>query len=145
LILTGFNQLFANALVASGNQKTNLHATFFSMVMNIGLNLLLIPQMGYIGAALANVASALFHFGYQYYFISKSLFKLRLYQLAKKPVVATVIMSIAVLAARDLNLLVVVLLSCLAYFVSLLVAKAFTENDINLIRSVFSKETELRI
>lgn len=145
LILTGFNQLFANALVASGNQKTNLHATFLSMVMNIGLNLLLIPRMGYIGAALANVAAAVFNFGYQYYFISKSLFKLRFYELAKKPVVATVIMSVAVLAARDLNLLVVIVLSFLAYFAILVVAKAFTENDINLIRSVFSKKTELRI
>ena len=82
---------------------------------------------------------------FKFYFISKSLFKLRFYQLAKKPVVATVIMSIAVLAARDLNLLVVIILSLLTYFGSLVVAKAFTENDINLIRSVFSKKTELRI
>lgn len=138
LILTGFNQIFANALVASNYQKINLLGNIISMVSNILLNLLLIPRFGFIGAGIASVISALVILIYQHSFVAKHLFKVNYFSLAKKPFIGMVLMAIMVVILRDLNLLAVIVISVIGYFVSLLVLKEFSEWDIELVRKLYT-------
>jgi O-antigen/teichoic acid export membrane protein len=57
LIAQTVSIVMGRALVASGNQNRVMTATGLSLVVNVGLNLLLIPRYGYVGAAIANVTS----------------------------------------------------------------------------------------
>ena len=76
LLLKGFNQIFANALIASNNQMINLKANIIGMISNIGLSLLLIPNLSYIGAGIAGVTSAFITFVYQNHYVSRNLFQI---------------------------------------------------------------------
>lgn len=140
VILTGFNQIFANVLVASNYQKVNLLGNIISMIVNICLNLLLIPRYGFIGAGIASVVSALVILIYQYNFVSKYLFKVHYFSLAKKPFLATVLIGVVIFLLRDINLVVLIVVSAVGYFMSLLVLKAFSEKDINLVRKLYKGE-----
>jgi len=129
LILIVINQIFATALIAGGNQKVNLQGNIISMIANILLNLLLIPKLGFIGACIASVASAFIMFAYQQYFVSKYLFKINYFYLAKKPLVSAAFMGAIILFFKDTNLILLILISALSYLLCLMALKTFTARD----------------
>jgi len=138
LILTAFNQMFANALVASNRQAINLQGNIISTVSNICLNLLLIPKMGAIGAAIASVVSTLAIFAYQYLFISKYMFKIDYLDQAKKPLLASVIMGMVIFLVRDINLFILILIGLGTYLFSLLVLKEFSARDVEVFKELLT-------
>lgn len=140
LILTGFNQIFANALVASNYQRVNLIGNIISMVSNVFLNLLLIPRFSFIGAGIASVVSAFVILVYQHWFVVKHLFKVNYFKLAKRPFIAVVLMALILFILKDANFLVLVVISFIGYFISLFVLKEFSERDIDLVRRLFKGE-----
>jgi O-antigen/teichoic acid export membrane protein len=145
LILAGFNQIFTNALVASNNQKVNLFGNIISMIANVCLNLLLIPRLGFIGAGIASVASALVILIYQYNFVSKNLFKVNYLSLGKKPLIGSVFMGIFLIFYKDINLFLSIFASTIVYLLSLLALKTFSMRDRDRIRQLWKKESNLII
>lgn len=137
------NLIFANALVASNLQGINLRGNFISMISNICLNLLLIPKLGFIGASIANISSSMILFVFQYYYISKYLFKVNYFQQVKKPIIASAIMGIGILLFRDVNLFLIILFSIIIYFISLLLLKTFSQRDMDLLRKLWKGESDL--
>ena len=140
VILTGFNQIYANVLVASNAQRINLFGNILSMVCNVVLNLLLIPKMSYIGAAIANVASALVILLYQQEFVSNKLFKVNYFSLARKPFLASVVMGGLIWILREAHLYFLIVIFVLGYVVSLLLLKTFSDTDISRLRRLFKGE-----
>lgn len=71
-----FSQTFGGLFNLSiyQNKKTNyiLYTTFIGALVNIGLNFLLIPKFGGMGAAYATVLTFLTTFNIRYYFVKKS-------------------------------------------------------------------------
>jgi len=51
--------LYANVLIACKKQHLDTYTSFFQLVTNIGLNLVLIPKYGYNGAAIATVITSI--------------------------------------------------------------------------------------
>jgi len=47
------SRILANAIAAQGRPELNMYTSLFGMLLNIGLNLLLIPHYGFVGAAIA--------------------------------------------------------------------------------------------
>jgi len=47
------SRILANAIAAKGKPELNIYTSVFAMVLNIILNIILIPQYGFIGAAVA--------------------------------------------------------------------------------------------
>ena len=145
LILKGFNQIFANALIASNYQKINLKANIIGMLSSICLSLLLIPKFSFIGAAIANVASALITFIYQKYFVSKLLIKIDIIPLAQKPFLATVLTAMIIFLLKDINLFVLIVVSAIAYLIGLWALKSFSAKDMDLLRKLWSGSEELSV
>lgn len=145
VILTGFNQIYANALVASNGQKINLAGNIIGMICNIFLNLLLIPKLSFVGAGIASIISSLVVLVYQHNFVSKHVFKVNYFNLAKKPFIATVLMGVITFLLKDINLVFVIVVSLIGYVISLVVLKTFSERDANLIRQLWKGERELSI
>jgi O-antigen/teichoic acid export membrane protein len=140
LIISGENLIFANALVASDKQKINLMGNFIGMFSNICLNLLLIPKLGLIGAGAASLLSSIILFGFQYYYVSKYLFRVRYYHHSKKPIIASVFMGIGILFFREMNLFFVIGLAIIIYFLGLLALKTFVQRDRDLVRRLLVGE-----
>jgi len=145
LILSAGNIVLAYALIASNNQRINLHGNLIDLTFNVALNLLLIPKFGFLGAAMACFASSCIFFIFQYTFVSKNLFKLDFVEIAAKPVISAVLMAIIILLFRRLNLFILVFVSAVAYVLFILALKTFSESDVRLLRRLWEKERGLAV
>jgi len=139
----GFNQIFGTALIAGHKQNILLHANLVAMFGNIGLDLLLIPQYGFVGAAVANIASAFIVLIYQARCVSRYLFKANCINYIRKPFISSVIMRGVLLLLKERSLLISVPVSVLIYFIGLLALKTFSCRDRDLIRKLLRREKDL--
>ena len=137
--------VFAYALIASNNQKIDLQVNIIGMMCNVGLNLLLIPKLGFLGAGIATFISICIFLGLQYAFISKNLFKINFAQTIVKPIISATLMGILILLFRQVNLLLLILISASAYILFLLMLRTFSQSDIYLLRRLREKEGKLAL
>ncbi|KPK36919.1 MAG: hypothetical protein AMK70_00590 [Nitrospira bacterium SG8_35_1] len=78
IVTLGFymiDQIFAHSLVACDLQNLNLKAVVSGTVINIVLNLMLIPRYSYIGASVATLVSMAAVTAIHYYFVSRHLYR----------------------------------------------------------------------
>lgn len=64
----------AQILFASGNQALDLRVNFLSVIANGVLNVVLIPSLGFIGAAVAALTTTCLHVTLQYGFVQRHVF-----------------------------------------------------------------------
>jgi O-antigen/teichoic acid export membrane protein len=145
LVLNGFNQIFACALISSDNQKINLNANILGLIVNVVLSLLLIPKLSFIGAGIANISAAFITFMYQYYIISKSLFTISFFHIVKRPLVASLLYGVFVFFLRDLNIFILIALSPVVYAILAVITKVFSLKDFNLLRKLWSGKEDIRV
>lgn len=137
--------VFAYALIASNNQKIDLRVNIIGMVCNVGLNLLLIPKLGFLGAGIATLTSICIFLTLQYLFISKNLFKVNFVEATKKPIISAALMGIVILLIREVNLLLLIFISAAVYGFFLFALRTFSQGDIRLVRRLWEKEKGLAL
>jgi len=137
--------VFAYTLIASNNQKIDLRVNVIGMVCNVGLNLVLIPKLSYLGAGIATLISICLFLTLQYGFIRNKLFKINLLEIAWKPFVAAGMMGMGMIVLRQLSLPVLLLMAVLIYTLVLLVLKTFSQSDIQLINRLWEREKDLEV
>lgn len=121
-------------LVSIDKQKINTVNAGVGATLNVGLNLLLIPRMSLIGAAIATVASDIYFFISAAYFLSKYRYKLNFPKIIPIPLVASAIMGAFVYYFSQTTLFIVIPLSALIYFATLYVTKYISREDIILVK-----------
>jgi O-antigen/teichoic acid export membrane protein len=138
VMINGFNQIIATSLISSDNQKINLKANIAGMISNIVLCFLLIPKFSFIGAGISNIIAAIITFTYHYLVNSKLLFKVQFFSLAKKPLVATILLSIFIHVYKDINLYALIVISVAVYTVFIVCLKTFTTKDLAILKSLWT-------
>lgn len=142
LMLNGFNQIFANVLIASNNQKVNLKGNIIGMVSNIGISLLLIPNFSFIGAAVANVASTFITLIYQKKYVSELLIKINYFKLALKPAIAAALIGTLIFLLNGFDLILLIITATIVYSISLFALKVFSDFDIEIIRKLWKGDKD---
>ena len=61
IVVGAGSRILANAIAAKGKPELNMYTSVFAMVLNITLNIILIPQYGFIGAAVATSIAYIFN------------------------------------------------------------------------------------
>lgn len=140
IVIAAINQVLANVLIASHNQKVNLYANIVGLVANIVLNLVLVPRMSMIGAGIANTASAVITMLFQNYYVSNHVLKINYLQIGFKTLIASFIMAFVMVLLGELNPLLIVPLSVGVYFLCLLFMKEITIRDVQRVRKIFVNE-----
>jgi O-antigen/teichoic acid export membrane protein len=143
LLFNGINQILASSLISSDNQIVNLKANILGMILNIVLCLLLIPKLSYIGAGIATTAAAFLTSVYQYSISSNILFKIPFFNLAKKTIVSSLCMGIVVFFLKDINLIILILLSIIAYIIISLILRVFQANDMILFKEMWFSQQKI--
>lgn len=112
--------------------------SFTSMVVNILLNVFLIPPLSYLGTSISTLASEIVNF-ILYYVVISRIFShyIKIDHTAIRSLGALLIMGLFVYFAKESNLFLVIGCSAVLYFVSLYFLKAFSKYELNLIRSLF--------
>jgi O-antigen/teichoic acid export membrane protein len=135
-----------NLLHAIEKQVTVSKIIMFSAILNVGLNLLLIPRFSYTGAASATVSCNVVALALALWVFSRTEFAFSLrFALAHltRVLVASAIMGCFVWYARDLNLAAIVVLAALLYGAILLAMRTLDRTDLHIAMSLLKGEPVL--
>ncbi len=123
------NYILMNVLVSVDRQKINAIVAGACVIVNILLNLCLIPYYGYLGAGIATVITEVILFALSLYYVTKHVCRVDIV-LFIRPFVGVIIMGmfIAVIITK-LHLALIIFLSALIYFSCLLILRFFTKDD----------------
>jgi len=138
LFIKFLNYLMAYALSSVDQQNSRMIGQGLTAVFNVALNLILIPKMGYIGAAVSTFFTEIFLFILYYWYVSKSLHRFNFVPILIKPLIATAVMVTFIIYA-NLRLLLVMPSAGLIYFAFLLLLKTFEKGDYEILGKMFKK------
>jgi O-antigen/teichoic acid export membrane protein len=111
----------------------------FVALINIVLNLFLIPIYSYVGAAIATIAAESFLLLVYVYLNYRSIFKISYHKIIAKPIVACGIMGGFIYYFKDLNLILLITISIGIYFGLLYLLKGISDDDISLFKRLIKK------
>ena len=103
-------------------------------ILNVAINLLLIPKFGYIGATVATVITSSFTLVLLFYLAGKNGYSFNVLKVSIKPLIAAGVMTLVLLALQDLHVLFIVLSSAITYFAVLLLINGVEEEELILVR-----------
>ena len=120
--------------LASMNKQNILAITCgVCALVNVVLNLILIPNFSYIGAGIATIVTETVLLVLYFYFVSKYLYWLPLHKIILKPMVACALMAIFIYFLSNINLAVIIVSSAILYFIVLYILRWFSPEDFSLI------------
>jgi O-antigen/teichoic acid export membrane protein len=131
------NNAFIGALNSIDRQSLFTYAAGISVVVNVVLNLLLIPPYGFLGAAWATVLTEVGLAIIGWVLTARHLVRVPLLQLSWRPLLAGLVMGAALWPVRDVHgllLVAVVLGGGAVYLAAALLVKAIDRSDIQLAR-----------
>jgi O-antigen/teichoic acid export membrane protein len=141
LIFIFVNYILMNILVAVDRQMTNAILAGTCVLVNIALNMCLIPHYGYLGAGTATVITEVVLFALGLHYVAKYICKINIVAVASKPLISVAIMgTFIILATARLNLAFVIVLSALTYFTCLLLFRFFTNEDKIILMQLIGKQ-----
>lgn len=132
------NYMFSGLLAVIYQEKIRLWVSGFCALLNVILNLLLIPHFSMTGAAVATVITQLTLLALGYHYVSKHFHKTSLAAHAIKPLASGLLMGAVTYYLRPCNLYIAVAASALFYLASLYALKVFSSEDRILLSNVFN-------
>lgn len=124
------NFLQLNSLTALGKQKLCALATGFCVMVNVGLNLWLIPAHGFMGAAASTLFTEIVLFSLCAWFVHRSIGASGLAQRAWRPASAALIMGLCLHWLTHWPLAALLLLGLIIYTIALLAVGGLTINEL---------------
>ena len=131
------NYMLGAVMIAIHEEKKGVIILFLNALVNIVLNLFLIPKYSLYGAALATVLTEVFYFSGYYYIISRSFYQLNIASLLAKPAIASAFMGIFIYYFISLNVFVLIVLGISIYSIIMLLLRALNSGDKELIKRIF--------
>jgi O-antigen/teichoic acid export membrane protein len=132
------NNAFIGALTVLDRQATYAKAAGASLVVNLVLNLILIPPFGYIAAAWTTVATEVVLVGVGWWLTVRHLGRLRLPAASWRPILAGVAMGAVLYPFRTVQgdaVLLVVVLGMAVYAAAVVLLRAMTREEMQFLRS----------
>jgi O-antigen/teichoic acid export membrane protein len=141
IIFMFINGLSGILLGSINRQLVVTKITGLSVILNVALNLVLIPKFSYLGASVATVFTELVSVPILIYILCKTEnVDLKELQRTMLPLIfSSVIMVILFLILNSLNTIILFIILFTAYFVSLLLTRAFDKEDLRVLKSLINK------
>lgn len=130
--LTGFT------LSSINRQNERMLSQGSTAVFNVLANLILIPRMGYVGAAVATFITEIFLFILYYWYVSKFLYVYNFVPILIKPIIASLIMVVFI-KYTNFGLIFSIIFSAIVYFAAILLLRTFERDDYKIISRIFKK------
>jgi O-antigen/teichoic acid export membrane protein len=135
-------QVVGYTLASINRQMVDTRITAAAALLNVVLNLILIPKFSYIGASAASVFSQTVVFVLEFSYLQKYLYKIKILELVWKPLGASVVMGIFIyilLNAAFVHILVIILGAVAVYAGLLYAFRAFDKDELQLAKSIFRR------
>jgi len=132
LTVTTIGSIYTQGLIASGNEKKYAVAMVTGTVANIILNVIMIPILGIIGAAVATVCSEIVMILLMRYTFNR-IIRVQILPHIVRPAFASAVMCISLYLLRMLNVVSLVFIGVIIYISFLYITGGITKNDIRLV------------
>ncbi len=126
-------RLFQIILNSIDRQKVVMYVGLIGLIINVFLNLLLIPKYGLGGAAFTTVISELIVFSIYYFYLSRSYFEISIWKLSLKPLLASFIVGVLVWKFDTFPLILLLSGALGLYLLLLFCFKVFDKEEWNLV------------
>ncbi len=136
LFIKFLNFLLGTVLSAIDRQNQRMMGQGLTAGFNVVLNLLLIPKIGYVGAAWSTFATEIFLFILYYWYVSKNLHFYNFFKILAKPSIAVIAMLVFI-RFTGFGLAATILFSALIYFAALFILRTLDEVDYSIFKSIF--------
>ena len=133
-VFGALNWLFGTILLSINNEKIVAVSTGIGAILNVILNLFLIPIMSYVGASITTVITEILLFALLFYYVSMHLYRLPLLNITAKTIAAGIIMGICIYYIKSFNVLMVVTIAGVIYFLALAALGGIAKEDLTLIK-----------
>lgn len=101
-VLVVLRGTYRHGLNAAGHQSLDLRSAVISSLLNAGLNILLVPRYGLVGAACATVAADVVWLGMAWWFFAQRITPLPMLASLWRPVLASAAMGALLWGAREI-------------------------------------------
>ena len=132
-------------LTAIGRQLLNMVSISIALIINISLDILLIPHYSFIGASIATLISYFFLLMVNSYFVSKEGIRLNIWPFTSKIVLAGCLMLFATLINTHNNLETLLIrmgIGLIFYIFSVILFKILSYKEIDTVKDIFFKKYE---
>jgi len=126
----------AAALSATGRQKINLYIAIVGAGLNIGLDLVLIPSLGPVGAAWAFLVASLFMAAASVAMLARFGVKVDMMDILLRPSVAAAVMLLALFSLPIPHLVIGIGVGALVYFATLVLIRGIGRDDWDLVKQI---------
>lgn len=134
-----FMYIVVNSIVVSQLTKFATIITGANVIINVVGNLILLPRIGIVGAAIMTLVSESIQGAFYFYFVRTRITRFRFFGILWQPVMASATMGVLVWYLKDASLMLSVPLGGAVYLASLLVLGFIKREDIAFIRSLINK------
>ena len=138
------NNAFIGALTVLDKQASYARAAGVSLVVNVLLNLVLIPPFGYIAASWTTVVTEVVLVGVGWWLTVKHLGKLHLPSASWRPILAGLVMGAVLFPLRNVGgdaVLLIVLLGVAVYGTAAILLRALSREEIDFVRSALGRQS----
>ena len=139
LFLKFINFLLGIVLSSIDRQNKRMLGQGLTAAFSVLLNIILIPLIGFAGAALSTLITEVFLFMIYYIFVSKSWYFYNFTKVLLKPAAAAVIMG-AFIKYTGFGLTATIILSAIIYITSIFALKTFDSQDYKIMRTILKNE-----
>ncbi len=136
LFLMYLNWVLGTVLIGLDQEKRLTVVAGLSLVLNLGLNWLLIPQYQHVAAAAVTLGTELFIFGYLIAILPRDLLSRSSLIVFVKAVISAGVMAIALYALRGQSILMLVPVGGLVYCLAALLLRLVPPDDLRLFKQV---------
>lgn len=139
LVFSFLNHGYMSAFASVNNEKKFVKIQVLGTIMNVCLNIILIPSLGIIGVSIALVASQIIIFIVSTYILTRQFHKVKIGNTYFKPVLAVLMMGIFLFILKEVNFILLIFISLGLYSVFLFLLKTFSPEEISILRDLYKK------
>jgi O-antigen/teichoic acid export membrane protein len=134
------NSFMGNALIAAGGQKDLARIVGIGMVINVGLNLVFIPQYSFLGAACATVITELYASVFSWIYLKRNYSISTSLAVFFRPLVCCALMSVFVMFFSSWSFLLIIPSAALIYCLLLYVLRVLNTADLVILKNLVTKK-----
>lgn len=134
-----FIYIVVNSLVISQLTRFAVMATGVNLVINVVGNIILIPRIGIMGAAIMTLVSETIQAGIYFYLVKKKITDFKFFSYVWQPLIASLVMGAVIFQVQTMALPIVVILGAAVYGIMLLLLRFFRRDDFTFIKSLLGR------
>jgi O-antigen/teichoic acid export membrane protein len=147
LVLIFANATFVRLFESTNKQIVVTKITGLMVIVNVAINLVLIPKFSYVGASIAILITEFIALVLFFFLAERELYvhkKTELASIVLRIIGASAIMGLFIAYLQNLNLIFLIVSAGLLYFVTLYIVKGIEKKDILLIKSIVQANASMR-